>query len=306
MVSAFIFIVVILFVSAFSKVGPLEYGLHFSNWNNKMVLNSNGEVDVYTAGRFLIGIGHTFVTFPTNAVTIDFTNDPGAKNKPLQTRTQDGLPVTIEIALQYKLKPDKLLDLYTELNIGYEAAFVRNARDALLEEAGAHEAQQYWGRRKEIGEEMLERLQQGEGLQRFVEIKGVQILTVMLPAAYERSIMQTQVSVQEQKKAEFEQAVERVNSETAALVNTYNNTVTVMLRRAAAEAAQMKQNALATARRNTIMAEAAAYQDAKSELGLTAEQLQAYRWFHTMMDSPTENGKVLVNLAGGSIVNLSP
>lgn len=135
MVSAFIFIVVILFVSAFSKVGPLEYGLHFSNWNNKMVLNSNGEVDVYTAGRFLIGIGHTFVTFPTNAVTIDFTNDPGAKNKPLQTRTQDGLPVTIEIALQYKLKPDKLLDLYTELNIGYEAAFVRNARDALLEEA---------------------------------------------------------------------------------------------------------------------------------------------------------------------------
>ena len=47
----------------------------------------------------------TFVTFPTNAVTIDFSNDPGAKNKPLQTRTQDGLPVTIEIALQYKLKP---------------------------------------------------------------------------------------------------------------------------------------------------------------------------------------------------------
>ena len=64
----------------------------------------------------------------------------------------------------------------------------------------------------------------------FAEIRGVQILTVVLPTAYENSIMQTQVSVQEQKKAAFEQAVERVNSETAQLVNTYNNTVTVMLR----------------------------------------------------------------------------
>ena len=67
-------------------------------------------------------------------------------------------------------------------------------------------------------------------MEEFAEIRGVQILTVLLPTAYENSIMQTQVSVQEQKKAAFEQAVERVNSETAQLVNTYNNTVTVMLR----------------------------------------------------------------------------
>ena len=67
-------------------------------------------------------------------------------------------------------------------------------------------------------------------MEEFAEIRGVQILTVLLPSAYENSIMQTQVSVQEQKKAAFEQAVERVNSETAQLVNTYNNTVTVMLR----------------------------------------------------------------------------
>ena len=60
-------------------------------------------------------------------------------------------------------------------------------------------------------------------MEEFAEIRGVQILTVLLPAAYENSIMQTQVSVQEQKKAAFEQAEERVNSETAQLVNTYNN-----------------------------------------------------------------------------------
>jgi len=209
-----------LFAASFSRVGPLEYGLHFSNWNNKMVMNDAGTVDVYTGGRYFIGLGHTFITFPTNCVTLDFANEPMAKNQPLATRTKDGLPVTIEIALQYKLRPDALLQLYTELNIGYEAAFVRNARDALLEEAGDHLATEYWEHRKRIGELMLERLQSAPGLNEFAEITGVQILTVTLPSAYERSIMQTQVSVQEQKKAAFEQAVEQVNSETSQLVNT--------------------------------------------------------------------------------------
>ena len=216
-----------LFSASFSRVGPLEYGLHFSNWNNKMVLNDAGSVDVHTGGRYFIGLGHTFVTFPTNCVTLDFANEPGAKNAPLATRTKDGLPVTIEIALQYKLLPESLLQLYTDLNIGYEAAFVRNARDALLEEAGDHLATEYWEHRKRIGELMLERLQSAPGLNEFAEITGVQILTVTLPSAYERSIMQTQVSVQEQKKAAFEQAVEQVNSETSQLVNTVSASCTL-------------------------------------------------------------------------------
>ena len=62
-------------------------------------------------------------------------------------------------------------------------------------------------------------------------------------------------------------------------------------------------HAIATARRNTIMAEAAAYADAQSTLGLTPAQLQSYRWFHTMMEEDN-GGKVLVNMEGGQIVNV--
>ena len=57
------------------------------------------------------------------------------------------------------------------------------------------------------------------------------------------------------------------------------------------------------ARYNTIMAEAAAYSAAQDELNLDSTQLASYRWYHTMMDDP--NGKVLVNMEGGSIVNVA-
>jgi hypothetical protein len=51
------------------------------------------------------------------------------------------------------------------------------------------------------------------------------------------------------------------------------------------------------------MAEAAAYREAQDELNLDSTQLAAYRWYHTMMDDPA--GKVLVNMEGGSIVNVA-
>lgn len=57
------------------------------------------------------------------------------------------------------------------------------------------------------------------------------------------------------------------------------------------------------ARYNTIMAESAAYAAVQNSLGLNADQLAAYRWYHALQDDPA--GKVLVNMEGGSIVNLA-
>ena len=47
-------------------------------------------------------------------------------------------------------------------------------------------------------------------------------------------------------------------------VNVYNNTVTVYLRNANAESEQIKREAIALARRNTVQAESAAYSQVKA------------------------------------------
>lgn len=64
----------------------------------------------YTGGRYFLGLGHSFITFPTQAVTIDFTADPGARERPLATRTSDGLPVTLQISMRTPLRALFLLD----------------------------------------------------------------------------------------------------------------------------------------------------------------------------------------------------
>jgi regulator of protease activity HflC (stomatin/prohibitin superfamily) len=304
--SALVVVSLSLLLASLSAVGPLEYGLHFSSWSNKMVADGNGNFEPFTGGRYFVGLGHTFIRFPSRAVTIDFSNDPGAKSPPLSTRTGDGLPVLLEVALQYKLKKSALIQLYTELNVGYEAAFMRNARDALLEEAGAHLATDYWLHRQEIGQNMHSRLTEASGLKEFCDITGVQVLTVVLPPQYEQSILQTQVAVQQQKKATFDQLVAGIEAQTSQLSNTFNNTIDVMLRSATAEASQLRQQATAKAQMNSVFAEAAAYAEAQVMLNLTAEEVSAYRWYHAMMDPDLDDGskRVLVNMNQNSIVNL--
>eukprot|EP01052_Picozoa_sp_SAG31_P048064 SAG31_NODE_9886_length_1215_cov_2.216846_1_plen_238_part_01 len=149
----------LLLLLSFSTVEPLEVGLHFSKFSNKIVSDKP-----YHSGRYFLGLGHSFITFPTQAVTIDFSNAPGAKQRPLATRTSDGLPVTLEISMQYVLKtgdestvpPEeaKIIELYTELNTGYEDVFVRFVRDTMLEVAGRYDSRSYWEHRGEIGAEM--------------------------------------------------------------------------------------------------------------------------------------------------------
>ena len=164
---------VILLLLSFSAVEPLEVGLHFSKFSNKIVSEKS-----YTGGRYFLGLGHSFIVFPTQAVTIDFTNAPGAKQRPLATRTSDGLPITLEISMQYILKQDKIKDLYTELNTAYEDTFVRFVRDTMLEVAGKYDSYSYWTHRSAIGIEMQQRLDQDASLSKFAHVRGCQLLTV--------------------------------------------------------------------------------------------------------------------------------
>ena len=98
-----------------------------------------------------------------------------------------------------------------------------------------------------------------------------------------------------------------VEANTLQQVNVYNNTVTVYLRNANAESEQIKREAIALARRNTVQAESAAYSQAQTILGLDSTQLAEYRWYHTMMDSMegAPNRKLLINMQSNqNIVNL--
>jgi hypothetical protein len=128
---------------------PTEWGLKYNSITKNLVSN-----DVYEGGLYLLSPITGFIVFPATLQTIEFSDNRWAKGGALKTRTKEGLALCMSVSFQYRLIQDKLSQLYSFTNTNYEQTFVRIARDIILQEAGNHEAPEYWMHRSEIGEQM--------------------------------------------------------------------------------------------------------------------------------------------------------
>eukprot|EP00913_Durusdinium_trenchii_P014750 g13835.t1 len=140
---------------------------------------------------------------------------------PLQTRTKDGLALTLQLAFQYRTHRAYLGKLFALANQQYEPLFVRNARDVLLKAAADYEAIEYWQDREKIGKEMRELLNTRLS-QVYATCGGLQIMVIDLPPEFETSIVQTQVTEQMQQTRHHEQQAKRISADTEVLKAQYN------------------------------------------------------------------------------------
>jgi hypothetical protein len=96
---------------------------------------------------YILGIGHSFLKFPKNVQTIEFSKERNANRGPIESRTLDGLEVSLEISFQYVLQPENLFRLYSKFGPRYLIVFQNVAIDILTEEATKYTAYEFfWDR----------------------------------------------------------------------------------------------------------------------------------------------------------------
>eukprot|EP00930_Biecheleria_cincta_P043312 TRINITY_DN29760_c0_g1_i2.p1 TRINITY_DN29760_c0_g1~~TRINITY_DN29760_c0_g1_i2.p1 ORF type:complete len:363 (+),score=62.18 TRINITY_DN29760_c0_g1_i2:81-1169(+) len=253
------------------SVAPTEYGLTY----NKLTKHVDTG-HVYGPGRHFIGPLNAMLTFPSIVQTLEFSTRDSAKAMPLSTRTAEGLELHLHVAFQYHLKPDELPQLYTLANTLYEPLYMKIARDILLKSAANYQAPQYWTERQKVGDEMLTQLTAAFE-QRHAYCTGLQLLVIELPAAYEDSIVKTQVQNQNQSTLENYKKAALIRAQTQVIVAGYENDITVILNRADASAMQVQKIAEAEAQQMKIDVENSALAEVKSQLKLSPEALVAYQ-----------------------------
>ncbi len=107
-------VLVLIYVLGFSSLEATEYGIDYS-WISKTVifyLILKISPQVYQNGLHHIGFGHSFIKFPKTVQTIEFSKEKNANRAAVESRTLDGLEVTLEISFQYLLQQDNLYKLY--------------------------------------------------------------------------------------------------------------------------------------------------------------------------------------------------
>lgn len=86
----------ILIILGFSTLEATEIGLDYSS------ISKNVDKTIYNNGLHFLGIGHSFIRYPKMVQTIEFSRERGADLANINSRTKDGLEVSLEISFQYQ------------------------------------------------------------------------------------------------------------------------------------------------------------------------------------------------------------
>jgi regulator of protease activity HflC (stomatin/prohibitin superfamily) len=225
---------VILLLVSMDSIEPLQYGITYNK-----VTKAVG-TDVYENGRYLIGPMYSFFEYPANLVTIEFSDQPTATAEALQTRTGEGLGISLHVAFQFKIIKEDIPKLYNLANVNYFGTYVRISRDVILKIAGMYNAGDYWVDREKIGDHMLDALD-NELMKAFARCVTLQILKIDLPDSYEDSIVQTQVEVQKTNMRKFEQQAELIRQNISVIRSEADQQIKVTNSTGNAEAYRIKQ-----------------------------------------------------------------
>jgi regulator of protease activity HflC (stomatin/prohibitin superfamily) len=227
-------LVVILLLVSMDSIEPLQYGITYNR-----VTKAIG-TEVYENGRYLIGPLNSFFEYPANLVTIEFSDQHTATAEALQTRTAEGLGISLHVAFQFQIIKADIPKLYSLANINYFGTYVRISRDVILKIAGMYNAGDYWVDRQKIGDHMLDALDK-ELSKAFAKVITLQILKIDLPDSYEDSIVQTQVEVQKTNMRKFEQTAELIRQNISVIRSEAEQQIKITNSTATAEAYKVKQ-----------------------------------------------------------------
>lgn len=229
-------LIIFYFILAMDSIEPLQYGVTYNSFTKSI------GTEVYENGRYTIGIFKSFLIYPANYVTIEFSNSPKSTAEPLKTRTAEGLGLTLHISFQYQVIKDEIPNLYYLANVNYHGTYVRISRDVILKVAGKYNATNYWTDRRKIGEHMKIALDQ-ELSRAFAKCVNLQVIRIDLPNSYEDSIVATQVEVQKTNMRKFEQTAELIRQNISVVESEANQKIKVVNAEGDAEAYRINQNA---------------------------------------------------------------
>jgi len=238
---------------------------------------------LYSPGVQFLGVGHSFIKFPTNIQEIDLAGD-----SEVASRTYDGLQVSIEAKLLFDLNKDvnSLASLYLMFPDGYLDAFTQIAVSVIRDVASEYTAFEFWTYRENVTNEMQSEL--GIRLSDvFANLENFLLTDFTLPTDFQTALTATEAALQEQAKVQFDISTQTTDTETAVLGSIKSADIIALQANATATSIQLDYVAEVVRVQATVAAAVAAYASLQEVLGFTDQELLTYVWLNTLSSVTT-------------------
>ncbi len=222
-----ILIFIVIFFFLFSPFKTIESG----HVGIKVTLGKYDNDELMPGLHFKIPIIQSIKVIDVKVHTINYKGNQdrpdreGLIEKPaINVLDSRGLPVRIELTVQYRLIPDQASEMIQEWGWNWEDKMVNpTIRDVVRDVIGQYPAELLPVKRQEIGVKIEERIKKSisEVSKRKADVVGVQLRDIKLPPRIAQKIEEVQIAKQEaekmkyvEEKAKKEQEIRKIQAET--------------------------------------------------------------------------------------------
>jgi len=206
-----IIFLIVMISTSIMVVEQTEWCLKYNWWSESVA-----EDPITQPGMKYIGMGNYLIRYPNTNKNVYFRKtgavgvDEGDIRKgPIAVRTNDGLSVSLELEFTYRLRSERLRDLY--MLVGEQQWFetIMFLSEGVIDNAATEfTAQEFYLNRTLIQSELTNRLREELDSKLYITLQTLQLQPAHFPDKYSNSIDETQtwntdieVAMQEQKTA---------------------------------------------------------------------------------------------------------
>jgi regulator of protease activity HflC (stomatin/prohibitin superfamily) len=280
--------IIVVLALSFHQLAELDYGIDF----DKISHTINSEVFT-TAGLHPLGPGHEFITYPKTLQTIEFSAAEGDR---LQTRTSDGLAVSLGISFQYRFDPTRLIELYMNFKELQLEVYEKTARATIANAATNYSAYTFFNDKAMIARAMQVDLTYIFDAQLCAFIDAFQITQVELPDQFQQAIVASITAQQNITQTQRYRDNMLVTFDQEVLVANQTRLQTIALAEGQANRILEEASASVAITTATVEAEMYSYGNISTTVGLDEAGGLAYIWWDQQAQQPNQGKEFLVGM----------
>jgi len=233
-----VIVVVVLIACSYGKVEMTDVGLLYSHASRRI-----DREELYTAGRYYMGVGGEFFTFPITQQEM--------KLPVFESRTKDGLKIELQISINFKIQKDlkKVLAIYDHFGTSYDGYVARLAMNIVRDASAEFDAYSYSVNRSIVSARMESDIRDDMDEIGFT-LESLQLLNIQFPKVFSATLAETLMYQQQVTQAEKNMVAEVVALENR--LNQSSITALGLLADANSTATSIKENAQADAGSLTV------------------------------------------------------
>jgi len=228
-----VIVIIVLLACSYAKVEMTDVALLYSHAARRI-----DRSQVYTAGRYYVGVGGEFITFP---ITLQELALPV-----FESRTRDGLKIKLEISLSYKIENNekKIFAIFDAFGSQYDGFLSRLAMNIIRDASAQYDAFDYAISRSQVSQAMESDVRDDMSEIGF-SLESLQLLNIEFPSNFSATLANTLMLEQQVSQAKRDKAAELVSLEGE--LSKSNITASGIISDAMSEATTIQQKADADA-----------------------------------------------------------